>query len=226
MTGGRLYYLRQILAYQRLKRAVDQSIETGRPVEVFLGSGGLSGQAGAVSWSGLAALAVLGRITHLNDRPARAVSADPLLEALAAQALATGKVPPVASHLEGLSAFSAAAASWEEGGGQSGKDAASARLLLGHFSGESVFSLYKSSAEDPLTLAGSDSLPGQAAAYALADEALLGEEVFAAAAYLQPAATARGGFGPKTFLLAQDALRWILCLVIIGGVVLKALSIL
>jgi hypothetical protein len=68
------------------------------------------------------------------------------------------------------------------------------------------------------TLAGSEALDAQSVIYALADEPLIGEEIFAAPAYLQGTAMQIGS------LRAQDVLRWILVAALLIGVVLKLLS--
>jgi hypothetical protein len=68
------------------------------------------------------------------------------------------------------------------------------------------------------TLAGSEALDAQAVIYALADEPLIGEEFFAAPAYLQGTPMQVGS------LRAQDILRWVLVVALLIGVVLKLLS--
>ena len=71
-----------------------------------------------------------------------------------------------------------------------------------------------------MTLAGSDDLPAQAVLYAAAQEPLIGEELYAAGAYLKtgPVHTAS--------LRAQDLLRWVIILAILLGSILKFLEIL
>jgi hypothetical protein len=64
-----------------------------------------------------------------------------------------------------------------------------------------------------LTLAGTDSLPGQAVLYATAHEPLIGEELYAGGAYLNA--------GPmhEASLRTQDIFRWMLVVVILLGTV-------
>ena len=64
--------------------------------------------------------------------------------------------------------------------------------------------------EDGFILGGSDGLSSQALFYAGADEALIGEELYAAGAYLGAGAT------HKASLRAQDVLRVIIGLVVLG----------
>jgi hypothetical protein len=71
-----------------------------------------------------------------------------------------------------------------------------------------------------LVVAGTDHVPTQAVLYAAAEEPLIGEEVFAAGAYL--------GADPfhNASLQAQDAIRWLLIGVMIVGGVLKLVGVL
>jgi hypothetical protein len=54
--------------------------------------------------------------------------------------------------------------------------------------------------------------------YATAHEPLIGEELYAGGAYLQ------AGLAHEASLRAQDTVRWILVIVIILGVIVKALG--
>ena len=54
--------------------------------------------------------------------------------------------------------------------------------------------------------------------YASADETLLGEEIYAAGAYLQQKPTHIGS------LLSQDTMRWIVAGVILVGIIVASLS--
>jgi hypothetical protein len=90
----------------------------------------------------------------------------------------------------------------------------SATLMTGHFGPELALIAETADRADGFTLAGTDSLPGQAALYAAAQEPLIGEELFAAGAYL------RSGIVHMASLRAQDVLRWlIIASILVGGVV-------
>ncbi|MGW8250474.1 MAG: DUF6754 domain-containing protein, partial [Anaerolineales bacterium] len=73
---------------------------------------------------------------------------------------------------------------------------------------------------ESLTLAGSDSIPAQAIFVAAAQEPLIGEELYAAGAYLNA--------GPlhASSLRAQDIFRWVLIAAIVVGGVLKMVGLL
>jgi hypothetical protein len=70
-----------------------------------------------------------------------------------------------------------------------------------------------------LSVAGTDSIHGQAVLYAAADEPLLGEELYAAGAYL--------GAGPAhtASLRMQDILRWVVVVAIVLGAILSLVGI-
>ena len=69
-------------------------------------------------------------------------------------------------------------------------------------------------------MAASDTLAAQAVLYASAQEPLIGEELYAAGAYMDA--------GPlhTASLTVQDILRWLMIVVILGGAAFKLLGIL
>jgi hypothetical protein len=71
-----------------------------------------------------------------------------------------------------------------------------------------------------MSLGGSENLSAQAVLYAAVQEPLIGEELFAAGAYVQA--------GPMhtASLKAQDVLRWVLIVAILAGAVLKVMGVL
>jgi hypothetical protein len=90
----------------------------------------------------------------------------------------------------------------------------SATIMAGHFGPEIGLITEAADRADGFTLAGTDSLPGQAVLVAAAQEPLIGEELFAAGAYL------RSGLVHSASLRAQDVLRWlIIAAILIGGAV-------
>jgi hypothetical protein len=67
-------------------------------------------------------------------------------------------------------------------------------------------------------IAGSDDVQSQALLYAVAQEPLIGEEVFATPAYLDAGAV------HKASLRAQDAIRFIILALIVLGVVIETIT--
>jgi hypothetical protein len=95
-----------------------------------------------------------------------------------------------------------------------------AHILAGHFGSEVALIADAAERSQNLTLAGSDSLPAQAILFAAAQEPLIGEELYAAGAYVNA--------GPlhTASLHAQDVFRWLLVLGILIGVILKLAGVL
>ena len=93
-------------------------------------------------------------------------------------------------------------------------------VFSGQFNSEIGLIIDAAERNNGLTLGGSNDLQGQAILYAAAQEPLIGEELYAAGAYLQV----------NTFhsasVRAQDILRWCLVGAILIGAALKVLGVL
>jgi hypothetical protein len=83
----------------------------------------------------------------------------------------------------------------------------SSNVLIGNFGPEVALLVEASDRNSVPVIAASDSLPAQAVLYAASSEPLIGEELFAAGAYVQ------AGVTHSASLVVQDILRW---LIIIG----------
>jgi hypothetical protein len=96
----------------------------------------------------------------------------------------------------------------------------SATVLAGHFGSESALITDAAERNGSLTLAGSDNITAQAVFVASAQEPLIGEELYAAGAYINA--------GPihVSSLRAQDIFRWVLIIAILVGAVMKMLGML
>jgi hypothetical protein len=214
--------LRDISAFASLGRAFGQSVEAGRRLHVSLGRGNLSGLQAA---SALVGLSVLGRITRfasVSDRPPIATSGEGSLAILSQDTLqsayraigAEGQFEVNSAQLTGLTPFSYAAGTlpviFDE--------QTAAHVLLGHFGSEVGLIADAAVRSGGLTLAGSDNLPAQAVLYAVSQEPLIGEELYAAGAYVQA-----GGLHTAS-LHVQDIMRWVLVAAILGGAAFKLLQ--
>ena len=211
--------LRPILAFERLRRAVNLVVEAGQQMHVSLGDGVLNGMQAASALAGLQALGRILRRAGLSDRPIIATSGDGAIGVLSqdtiqAASSETGAIEELAAstgQVSGLTPFSYAAGTMqliEEQQVQS-------NFLVGHFSSEVGLVLEAGERADSLTIGGSEDLLAQSILFAGADEPLLGEELFASGTYL--------GAGPAHLasLRVQDWLRWALAGVILIGAVLK-----
>lgn len=211
--------LRSIPAFDRLVQAVGLAVEAGQRLHLSLGRGSLSGLQAA---SALVSLSVLDRIARdasVSDRPPVATSGEGALAILSQDVLRgtyrnmgiEDRFDPVSGQLTGLTAFSYAAGTLPIIFDQQ----VSANFIAGHFGAEVALIHDAAERSGGQTLAGSDNIPAQAVIYALAQEPLIGEELYAAGAY-----TLAGPLHVAS-LRAQDILRWVLILAILAGVVLK-----
>ena len=94
----------------------------------------------------------------------------------------------------------------------------SANILAGRFGTEVALILEAGARRDLPAVAVSDSLEGQAVAYAFASEILIGEEMFAAGTYLSDSSAQRGA------TITIDVLRWLLVAVLFGGLIIALLN--
>jgi hypothetical protein len=87
----------------------------------------------------------------------------------------------------------------------------SANVLMGNFGAEVGLLTDAVERENSFVLAGSDNLTAQAIIYASAQEPLIGEEIFAAGAYVE------SGSLHSASLTVQDVLRWSVVVAILIG---------
>jgi len=213
------YNLREIPVFRRLGHAIGLAVEAGTRLHLTLGNGNLSGTQGASAVIGLTILERIARTASISDRPPIATSGDGSLGVLSQDVLynafrsigASNLYKPAGGQVSGLTPFSYAAgtlpAIFDEH--------VSTTILSGHFGSEVALITDASDRTGALTLAGTEDLPAQAVLYAAAQEPLIGEELFAAGAYLNA--------GPlhTASLRTQDVLRWVLILAILLGSILK-----
>lgn len=214
--------LRLIPALARLYRAIGLSVEDGTRLLIGLGNTSLlTGHAGA-PLAGLGLLRQLTERTSLSDQPPVAVAGEAPLAILAQDTLESGYqaagageyYQPANGRVAGLTPFSAAAGTIPILGDES----VSAAVFMGHYGVEAGLLADAAERDNALAVGASDDLAGQAVWFGAAPEALIGEELFAASAYIggTPAQTAS--------LTAQDVLRWIIIAALIVGSGLKLLG--
>jgi hypothetical protein len=214
--------LRPVPALTRLYRLIGLSVEDGTRLFVALGRASLLSPRGGAPLAGLAMLRHLAERTAQSDRPPVAGAGEASLALLAQDTLqaaykaaAAGELyQPTSGRLLGMTAFSAAA------GGMPVMrlEQVSTAVLAGDFGAEAALLADAADRENVSTVGGTGDLTGQAALFASAGEALIGEELFAAGAYL--------GAGPAhtASLTVQDVLRWLLILSLLGGALLKLMG--
>jgi hypothetical protein len=207
------FSFRGIRAFSRARRAASMVVEDGSRLHVSLGSASLLTQAGASALAGLALLRRLSETSLLSDRPPVATSGSGELNLLAQDTLRTAHESIVVdqnfdmnqAHLTGFTPLSYAA-----GVMPSIRDEnISTNVLIGNFGPEVGLLVEAADRQNASVIAASDSLPAQAVLYAASAEPLIGEELFAAGAYVQAGATHAAS------LVVQDILRWLIIVALI-----------
>jgi len=215
-------YLRDILAYIKLRRGIGLAVESGRRLHITLGRGGIYGVQGGSTLIGLHLLQQIAQAASISDRPPVATSGEATQSVLSQDTLRDAYhsigvdelFDPDSGQLSGVTPFSYAAGTMPVIADQQ----VSLNILAGHFGSEVALLTDAAEQSDGMSIAGSDNITAQAVMYASADESLVGEELYVAGAYV--------GSNPMHIasLRAQDVVRWILIGVILIGVGLKLLG--
>ncbi len=216
--------LREIQAFKHLRREIDLAVEAGKRLHISLGRGTISDLQGGSAFIGLTILDRCARAASNSDRPPIVTSGDGLITILSQdtlqntyRSLATeDRYDPTNARMTGLSPMAYATGAMPA----IHDEQVSANIFSGHFGPEVALLTEAGERSQSLTVAGSDSLPAQAVLYATSDEPLLGEELYAAGAYLG------AGQVHEASLRMQDILRWVLVIIILIGAILKLLGIL
>ncbi|MFA5874323.1 MAG: DUF6754 domain-containing protein [Anaerolineales bacterium] len=214
---------RDIPAFTRLRQAVGLVVEDGSRLHVSLGRGALTTPQSASALAGLALLRRLADLTSAGDQPPIVTSGDATLAILsqdtlqaAAKFTEQAAFDPTAGRLTGLTPFSYAAGAIPAIRDEN----VSANVLMGNFGVEVALLTDAVERENTFVLAGSDNLTAQAVIYASVQESLIGEEIYAAGAYVES--------GPlhTASLTVQDILRWLIIAAILVGALLTLAGVL
>ncbi len=211
--------LREIPALVRLYRAIGLSVEDGTRLHISLGHGGLLDARAGSALAGLAILRGIAEKTSVSDRPAVATAGNASLGLLTQDTLQAGYqaagvdelYTPTTGRVTGLSPFGYAAGAMHI----TANENVSANILMGHFGPEVGLLTEASDRENVVVIGASDDLAGQSVLFATSQDALIGEELFAAGAYVGT------GASHAASLTVQDILRWIIILVLLSGVFLR-----
>jgi hypothetical protein len=214
---------REIPAFAHLRKAIGLAVEEGSRLHISLGRGGLTTPQSAAELAGLEMLRRVAELTSASDRPPVATSGDGAIALLSQDALLTSKQTALsagyestAARLTGLTPFSFAAGALPVMQDEN----VSANVLIGNFGVEVALLTDTAERENTSTLAGSDNLPAQAILYASAQDPLIGEELYAAGAYVKPRPFHTAS------LTVQDILRWLIVIGILVGAILKLAGVL
>lgn len=214
---------RSILPLQNLRNAIYSSIETGSRLHISLGKASIINSNAASALVGLKVLSGLVKITSFCDRPPVATGGDSTLAILSRDTLRSAyrsinlmdTFDPSRGRLAGLTPLSYTTGLlpviYDE--------RVSTHVLTGNFGAEISLALEMIHEENAFVLAATDSLPAQAVMYASSQNTLIGEELFALPAFLQP-----DRFQVSS-LMTQDTLRWLMIVFLILGSVLKFIGV-
>jgi hypothetical protein len=214
--------LREIPALTRLYHMLGLTIEEGSRLHILLGHGSLLDARGGSALAGLAMLRHIAERTSVSDKPAVASAGDPAIGLLTQDTIQSGYhaagvdelYVPTTGRVTGLSPFSYAAGAMSI----TQNENVSANIIIGHFGAESALITDASDRANVVVIGASDDLIGQAVLFASTQDALIGEELFAAGAYLG------AGVSHLASLTLQDLLRWLVITALLGGAVFKALQ--
>jgi hypothetical protein len=214
--------MRPIAAFDSLPRTVGGAVETGRRLHFSLGSG-IVGQTGtAATLAGLTVLEQVAPSATLSDRPPIVTSADgtamlagqDVLRGAFARQNALPRHDHFAAQVVGLTpmSFGAAQTTLQKDLNVAGS------LLVGPVGAEAILLTESAQRQNIGTLAGTDNPSTQALLFASADHPLIGEDAFAAGAYI--------GCAPShvASLRAQDVVRLIIIASIVAGAVVRTVS--
>lgn len=215
--------LRSLPAFEELRRAIERAVESGQRVHLSLGTGTLIGGDSGPALAGLNALAQTAEITLESDRPVVVSSGDGAVAAASQDALrgtlgrldSSDRYQWTSARMLAPTPFSYVAAL----PGLLESERVSVHVLLGHFGNEGGLAADMGVRKRAFVLAGTDAVPTQALFFATADQPLIGEETFAAGAYL-----GAGGM-QRASLRVQDLLRLTLIVAIVVGTVLRTLGV-
>jgi hypothetical protein len=212
---------RKIEAYEQLNRAVGNAVEGGSRLHISIGRGNLFTSRGGSALAGLAMLRRLSERTSQSDHPPIVTSGDASLAILSQDTLQSGYRAAGAEdqyrfttgRLAGLTPFAFAAGTVPVMSDEN----ISANVVIGDLGVESALLVEASDREGTDLIAASDNLSAQSVFYASSQEPLIGEELFAAGAYVG------AGASHEASLQVQDILRWLVIAAILGGAVIKLL---
>ncbi len=214
---GRVPALRRIRAFEALKGFKGRTVEAGRNLHLSLGLGSAATQTTADSLAGLYVLSYLAEEAAATGVPPIVTMADPTVLIFAQNFLRTAFTndPAGAEVAYRQSRWIAPQPAAYAAGVMNilNMDNVEANVMVGTF-GDEYLLMGETAARRRIAHVGGTSNPNALPfIYATADQTLLGEEIYAAGAYLQNRPSHLGS------LMAQDTMRWIIALVILGGVI-------
>ena len=217
--------LRPIMGYEVLPLAVDESVESDRPIHFSMGSSALAGESAGAALASADAIYHLVMRLSFERRLPLVTTSDAVTLALATDTLRKAYIAR-----DNLESFRPEAAAWYPAGkhslvfaaGVAARAAdirASSQVLLGNFGEELALVAEAGRAVNQRLVANSTTVEGQAVAQVVSDATIVGEELFVAGAYLDQKNTAA-----MSSLVALDTLRWLVIIGILVAIVVNAVD--
>jgi hypothetical protein len=232
--------LRDMPAYQLIHDAITQSTETGNPVHLSLGMGGIHDTNTLETVASLAALELMSEQPAVTTNRPIVTTANPTTLLLAQDMLGSALREREQHHqhdlltVQFIGGQAGASGVTDVGGGLGGNANAayaagvmdvlehqplSANVMLGHFDDDYLLMGEANTRREITHVAGSANPNALPFMQATATHTLLGEEIFAAGAYLRGTTWERAG------VLTQDIARWILIGWVVAAVWLKTIGV-
>jgi hypothetical protein len=214
--------MREIPAFKGLEEELGRAAESGRPLHIALGYGGLGGENTVSSLAGLQVLEGLVDAAVSYDVPPVVTVGDPTLLALAQDVLRRAyernQIPEFydSSRVRFIAPSSLAYAAGAIPIGV--PEDVTANVMVGTFGHEVSLIAEISDRRRESKTGGVDAAQAIGALYPITDRLAVGEELYAAGAEL----TERKGFA--TGLITEDILRFVLVLAILGTAVLALIG--
>lgn len=222
VRAGKAGELRSIPGLERLPALVGRAAETGQPLHVSVGIGGIGGQETSETWAGLTLLAQVADEAAACDTPLIVTVADatvlPIAQDIVRRAYVRNGNPEGYDPTKVQLVAPNNAMAYASGvAGILNREPLSASVMVGRFADEYLLMGETGARVGVHQIVGATDPATLPFVYASANETLIGEEVFAGGAYTGGKPSQIGS------LLAEDWLRW---LVAVGILVAAALKIL
>jgi hypothetical protein len=219
--SGRRFPLRPIPAYTRMQHLVSHATESGQPIHVGMGSGQIGSEATPEALMATTVFDYIARHAAVASQTVLGTTGD-------ATILSTAQGILREAHQEAgfLDAYAGTELNFSGpdplayaiGAQQSlGHKQHLASVLLGHFGAEGLWLAESTARQDMLQLGGTSDPAAATLLKASLDETVIGEEVYAAGAYLHRPSHLGS-------LATQDIVRLVLMLSVIVGVVMTSLG--
>ncbi len=209
LKAGRGVALRPLAGYDELRGEMGKAIESGQKVHITLGQGNLAGTASQSSVAALDVLDYLAADGCTNDTPPLVTAGEGTIMVAAQDKMRqafdaanrsrdySGRSAQFVAHDTNPYAYAAGVSA------TMGQEKVVGNVLMGHMGPELAIMAVTGERKKIDQIIGTDDPTAMAVATAVTDKALIGEELFAAGAYLA------GRADQVASIRIQDVLRWL-----------------